>query len=168
MNKIGEVMSKFDHSSVIRVIQSASQSIQSSSDQLAAANAVITAFGIKPLREEDVARVVALALVETAFDRGTELPTEEYITAAMGRFEKQATKLKIYSKESIELLPLKKGEAAVVHTEAIDKQTKARAIYDQMIGKVSKNAIVKEIAKQLNITIGNAGFIVYRKFAGKK
>lgn len=168
MNKISEVMNKFDHSSVVRVIQSASQSIQGSSDQLAAANAVITAFGIKPVREEDVARVVALALVETAFDRGTELPTEEYITAAMGRFAKQATKLNVYSQDAITLLPLKKGETVVMHTEAGDKQAKARVIYDKMIGSASKNAIVKEIAKQLNITIGNAGFIVYRKFAGKK
>ena len=41
-------------------------------------------------------------------------------------------------------------------------------IYDSLLGKVSKNAIVKGIAKQLNITVGNAGFIAYRKFAGKK
>ena len=168
MNKINEVMGQFDRSSKVRLIQSASAMIQGSSDQLKAANSVITSFGIKPVREEDIARVVALALVETAFDRGSELPVEDYIVTAMGRFEKQAKKLRVYSEDTISLKPLAMGESMVLNTEAGDKQAAARVIYDKMIGSASKNAIVKEIAKQLGITIGNAGFIVYRKFQGKK
>lgn len=167
MNKITEVMGQFDHSSKVRLIQSASQMIQKSADQLKAANSVITAFGIKPVREEDIARCVALTLVEAAFERGAELPVEEYITTAMGRFEKLAKKVP-YSESTVALKPLMVGESVVLNTAASDKQAQARVIYDSLLGKVSKNAIVKEIAKQLNITVGNAGFIVYRKFAGKK
>lgn len=168
MNKITEVMGQFDTRSKIRAIQSASAMIQSSQDQLKAANSVITSFGIKPVAAEDVARVVALSLVECALESGTSQPTDRFIEFAMGRFEKQAKKMAIYSQATVELEPLADGESPVLNTAASDKQARARIIYDQMLGKASKNAIVKEIAKQLEITVGNAGFIVYRKFAGKK
>ncbi len=169
MNTTTDFLKQYDTRSTQRIITSVSMAILESSDPLQQANSVITNLGVSPLPNEVDARVVALALVEQAYKAGSSYDVNVAIPLVEKRYAGLAKKIP-YGHDQMEVklsVLSESAEKAVAVVTSSEKHVRAKEIYDRLIGTTSKNKIVKTIAEELNITTGNAGFLVYRKFAGK-
>lgn len=154
-------LNQFDTASELRLIQSISNTIQSSPDPLRQANSVITSFGVAPVAEAVDARVVALTLAEFAF-KHDEFTVDKAISYAEKRYEKLATKNPWGHKQlAVKLQPLGEGQGVDIVS---DKKAKALAIFNELTGKVNNNQIAKRISEALGISVANSAYYVTRVF----
>lgn len=132
--------------------------IDSSSDPLSLANAMIGELGGKDQYDLATAKIIAKAMVEQAIKQETYNPQEAYRVAEVKLAKIQKTMPYVFAKpeEEVQVVSEKKAKSG-------DKKERARVIFEANKA-LDNGAIAQLIAKELGITYANAYYYTTRCF----
>lgn len=152
--------------SVTRAISKIGLDISESSNQLEAANRIITLFGGTPVSKPVQADIIAKSLVEYAVTNSEYYQADEAMVVALGKYRKiERTMPYVFAGTTETQSAPREGSAKPPKVN--DVKTLALAIYNREKGKSGAD-IAKIIAAELDITFANAYYYVGRVFSKYK
>jgi len=152
--------------SVIRAISKIGLEISESSNQLEAANRIITLFGGTPVSKPVQADIIAKSLVEYAVTNSEYYMADEAMVVALGIYRKIEKTMPYVFAGTTETQSAPR-EGAAKPPKVNDVKALALEIYNREKGK-SGSEIAKVIAAELDITFANAYYYVGRVFSKYK
>lgn len=143
------------------VLKEVLHDIRTSAHPINRANGIVMSFGIGPIAGKDFAIQAALALTEYRFDHPRAQDLDNMVKYVEKRLSQYAAERKQQPPTVVKLHHINVREKSTF----VDlKKAAAREIFNENIGKMSYNKIVHKIAEELQLTVGNANFYVYRCF----
>jgi hypothetical protein len=152
--------------SVSRAITKVGMDISESSDQLQAANKIISSLGSKPVANTIAANIIAKALIEQAVIFGEQYTPTVATEIAAAKLKKIEKTMPYVFAGTDEAKPDAQGNVSRPRKAAPvvnDKKERARVIFEREKGK-ELGTIAKLIAVELEITYANAYYYVSRVF----
>lgn len=159
--------------SVFRAIMRVTQLLDESTSRLNTANRIIMRLGCSPQKDDKHAELIAKALVEQAWRSGSVYDPVQAIQIAQQKYEKLFRENHfIFVGTTQEPVDPETGESRMIQkrakksndTEAPnDKEIAIRDIYTRLKGTMSNNAIAKQIASELDLTVANVSYYITRK-----
>ena len=154
-------------------IQKVTERLSSATSKLNAANRIIMRLGCSPQKDDKHAELIAKALVEQAWRSGSVYDPVQAIQIAQQKYEKLFRENHfIFVETTQEPVDPETGESRMIQkrakksndTEAPnDKEIAIRDIYTRLKGTMSNNAIAKQIASELDLTVANVSYYITRK-----
>ena len=157
-------------------IQRVTESLNSATSKLNAANRIIMRLGCAPQKEEKHAELVAKALVEQAFLEGRAYDPEQAIEKAQAKYQKilkdmpyifLATGDDPKSDEVVDangMVRVKQRAKKSSPGDANDKKKMVYELYKKYLGQMNNNQMAKKIAEELNLSTANVSYYINRTF----